>query len=214
MQSKAQASAQRGINAAINANGEANDRLRHESQGKVLDSANTFSRENFDRTQQDETAKIKDKLTMALGGGTLPGEYNGLQSENTRAYTEKKNTQTNDFSKQMADALANLRGFGQGQVVNTAGVQRAGEVVGMNQNKEAGNNAVLPLQIEAAKRKGQSPLGDIFTGLGTAGLTAGLAGAGSGSGILGSQGSVSRLVGTGNPSFVGPMQGFGGFNLV
>jgi len=215
MQQKAQRSAQKGIEGAIRANGEANDRLRNESRTGIMNSAQDFSREKFDQTQMDETAKVRQQLEAALSPGKLPGEYyGGQQSENTRKYTETKTKQTNDFSMQMADALAKLRGFGQGQQVNTRGVQRAGEVVGMNQNKESGNNAILPLQIEAAKRKGQTPLGDLFVGLGTAGTAAGLAGGGSS--IFGSQGGLSRLMGTGSTGAVGPMQSFGnmGFNLV
>lgn len=177
MQMNAQAKAEKAINNAVRNNGEMNDRLREQSRMALKDSTQQFSRENFDRTQEEETGKVRDKLMAALTPGQLPGEYyGGRQSENTRQYAEKKSVETNDFSKQMADSLAKLRGFGQGQIVNTQGVQRAGEVVGMNQNKEAGNNAVLPIQIEAAKRKGYSPLGNLFTAAGSAGLSAGLAG--------------------------------------
>ncbi len=176
MQYQAQRRAQKGIESAIRNNGEANDRLRAESRTGVMSQADKFSREQFDANQAEETQKVKAQFDKQLSQGVLPGEYyGGAQSENTKRYSEQKNTEARNFSQQMSDALANLRGFDQGQAVNTRGVQRAGEVVAMNQNKEAGNNAVLPLQIEAAKQKGSSMLGDIFVGLGSAGLTAGLA---------------------------------------
>lgn len=213
MQMQAQRRAQQGINNAIRNNDNANDSLRQKSQAAISTSADKFSRDKFDQNQTVETGKVQKSLMDALTPGALPGEYyGGKQSENTRAYAEQKDAKANDFSKQMAEALANLRGFGQGQSVNTRGIQRAGEVVGMNQNKEAGNNAILPIEIDAAKRKGQSPLGDLFTGLGGAGLSAGLS-AGGGGGVFNSQGGFSRLIGTGNSNFVGPMQGFGGWNL-
>lgn len=197
MQMQAQKKAQKAINNAVNANGIANDKLREQSRQGVVDTTQKFSRESFDRNQADETGKVQAKLTDALSAGKLPGEYyGGAQSENTRGYTEQKTTETNDFSKQMADALARLRGFGQGQAVNTQRVQRAGEVVGMNQNKEAGNNAVLPLQIEAAKQKGSSPLGDLFTGIGSATLGPSLSSSGSFLGDVGA-GLKSGLNGTG-----------------
>lgn len=215
MQMQSQRKAQKAVNAAIQNNSAKNAALRNESQGRVLGSADQFSRDKFDANQADQTGKIKQQLTDALSPGVLPGEYyGGAQGENTKAYTVKKTKDTTDKSMQAADALANLRGFEGGQRVNTQGIQRAGEVVGMNQNKEAGNNAILPIQIEAAKRKGSNPIADLMVGAGGAGLSAGLSGAASGSGILGSQGPVSRMF-AGMPSNVqGPVQGFGGWNLV
>lgn len=211
MQMQSQRRAQKGIEGAIRENDNKNDALRTQSQAAVLDNTNKFSRENFDKNQQDETAKVQTKLTDALSQGKLPGEYyGGPMSENTKRYTEQKTAQTNDFSNSMAEALAKLRGFGQGQAVNTQGIQRAGEVVGMNRSKEAGNNAVLPLAIDAAKRKGQNPLADLMVGFGTAGVGAGLSGAQP----FGAQGGLSRLFTTGHYGFTGPIQPSGIFNLV
>ena len=52
---------------------------------------------------------------------------------------------------------------------------RAAEQITLNNNFTAGNNAVLPLALEAAKQSGQNPLADLMVGLGSAGISAGLA---------------------------------------
>lgn len=211
MQQRAQSRAQKGIESAIRNNGEANDRLRAESRTKVMDQTEQFNRDKFDRNQADETAKAKASFDRQISQGVLPGEYyGGAQSENTRRYSELKNNEAQSFSQQMSDALANLRGFDQAQGVNTRGIQRTSEVAGMNQNKEAGNNAILPLQIEAAKQKGSSLLGDILVGAGSAGLTAGLSGGGSGGlgAAFGGQGATSRWIAGMPANMQGPVPSF------
>ena len=174
-QYQSQKKAQKRTEAAIRANGEANDRLRQQSQERVLGSADNFTREKFDELQNQETQKLSQKYTDPISQGVLPGEYyGGKQSENTNRRINDKNTSANEYSKGIAEALANLKGFGQALGVNQRDTQRAGELVGLNQNKEAGNNAVLPIQIEAARQSAANPLADIMVGLGSAGLTAGL----------------------------------------
>jgi len=178
MQMQAQNKARKGVNAAIAANGEANDKLRANSRAGVEATAQGFNRETFDANQANETQAVQQKLTDALAGGKLPGEYyGGEQSANTRQYTEQKVSKADAYSQQIADALARMRGFTQAQGTNNRNISRTGEVVAINQNKEQGNNAVLPLQIEAAKSKAHSPLGDILTMAGSAGSAAGLSGA-------------------------------------
>lgn len=174
-QHQSQKKAQKKTEAAIRATGEANERLRDQSQTRVLDSADNFSREKFDENQAAETEKLSQKLTDPLTQGTLPGEYyGGRQSENTQRVLEDKNAEATDFSVGIADALANLRGFGQALGVNQRDTQRAGELVGLNQNKQTGNNAVLPIQLEGIKQGAQNPLADIMVGIGSAGVSAGL----------------------------------------
>lgn len=171
-QHRSQKKAQERTENAIRATGEANDRLREQSQQRVLGATDNFSRENFDKIQAQETEKLSQKYKDPISQGVLPGEYyGGQQSENTQRYLEDKNAEANDFSSGIADALANLRGFGQALGVNQRDTQRAGETVGVNQNKEAGNNAVLPIQIEAARQSAQNPFADIMVGAGSAGLS-------------------------------------------
>lgn len=174
-QYQSQKKAQQRVENAIRTTGEANERLRQESQQRVLQSADRYNRDDFDQLQSDETQKLAQKFTDPISQGALPGEYyGGAQSENTQRYLEDKNSKANEYSQGIAEALANLRGFGQALGVNQRDTTRAGEVVGVNQNKEAGNNAVLPVQIEAARQSAANPIADLFVGVGSAGLSAGL----------------------------------------
>lgn len=215
MQYKSQQKAQDKINQAIALNDESNERLQRESQAAALEAGEGFNRENFDEAQNQETVKLRQQLTDNLSQGVLPGEfYGGRQSENTKQYAEIKDQEARDFSQQMADALANLRGFEQGLRVQNKGVQSAGEKAGMNQNFQVGNNAVLPHQIRAAEASAQNPLADILVGVGGVGLSAGLSGSAV-TGPLNSQSSLSRTI-AGMKDVQGPVNGFGGsgFNLV
>jgi len=176
-QYQSQKKAQDRVEQAISNNAEAQEKLRRESQAGVKDSAEQFNRETFDKTQADETAVIQKKLTDNLSQGDLPGEYyGGKQSDNTKKNIEVKSKGASDFSAQIADALARMRGFDAGLSKTNMSINRAGEKVLMNNGFMDGNNAVLPIQIEAAKQSGSNPLADIMVGVGSAGLSAGLSG--------------------------------------
>jgi len=165
------------VEQAVANNAQEQERLRQNSQAGVQDSAQQFSRDKFDKTQSDETATIEKKLTDSLSQGDLPGEYyGGRESANTKQYAQTKSMESTDFSRQMAEALAKMRGFDAGMGKTNLGINRASEKVVMNNGFMDGNNAVLPLQIEAAKQSGQNPLADIMVGVGSAGLQAGLSG--------------------------------------
>lgn len=214
MQSQSQRRAERGIQNAITNNANMQDKLLANSQAGVLDAANKFDRTKFDQTQADETGKIQKSFRDNLSQGDLPGEYyGGKQSENTQKYSKGKSAATTDYSREIADALARMRGFEQGMTTNNTGINRAGERVLMNNNFMQGNNAVLPLEIEAAKRKGQNSLADLMVGLGHTGLSAGLSNVPGAGGVLNSQSGLSRWL---SGTKVGPINGFGGtgFNLI
>lgn len=214
-QYQSQKKAQKGVESAIARNAEAQEALRRDSQAGVQNAAQDFNREKFDKTQQDETAIIQQKLTDSLSQGVLPGEYyGGKQSENTRKYAVEKSNESTDYSKEIADALARMRGFDAGLRTTNVGINRAGEKVLMNNGFMDGNNTVLPIQIEAAKQKASNPIADIMVGLGSAGMSAGLSGAAK-TGALSSQSSFSRSL-SGMGKAQGPVNGFAGtgFNLV
>lgn len=213
-QMNSQKKAQKGVQNAIAANDAANEKLRADSQAGVMDSTDKFSREKFDEQQQQETQVLDKRFTDNLSQGDLPGEYyGGKVSANTQKYTADKSREGTDYSQEIATALARMRGFDTGLNKNNQAINRSGEKVLMNSNFQQGNNAVLPLTIEAAKQKASNPLADIMVGIGGAGLSAGLSSA---AGPLSSQGSLSRIVAGSSPSMQGPMQSFGntGFNLV
>lgn len=176
-QYQSQQKAQDRINQAISQNDERNEALRRQSQGQVLNQADQFTREKFDANQAAETEKLDRSYTDNLSQGDMPGEfYGGRMSENTRVLSDQKSSEATDFSKEIASALARMRGFESGMRVNNTGINRAAETAAMNSNFIGGNNAVLPLQIEAAKQSGSNPLADIMVGVGSAGVSAGLSG--------------------------------------
>jgi len=180
MQMQSQKKAEKKTQQALSQNAEAQERLRQQSQNEVLAAGQEFNRDNLDKTQDEETAKIEKTFKDNLSQGVLPGEYYGGEtSENTRNYQTKQNAGAMEASESMTEALAKLRGFGQGFGQAGQQVSKAGERVTMNNGFMDGNNAVLPIQLEAAKAEGQNPFADILVGAGSAGLTAGLtAGAG------------------------------------
>lgn len=178
-QYQSQQEAQSKINSAIENNDRKNMALELDTQNKALGATDKFDRENFDANQAGETQKLQGKFRDNLSQGNLPGEYYGGElSDNTKRYQEVQSKKASDTNNRMADALARLRGFEQGMRINNQAVSGAGEVAGMNRNFMIGNNNVLPYQIEAAKRGAQDPFADILVGAGSAGLTAGLSGAG------------------------------------
>lgn len=214
-QYQSQKDAQKETERVLARNAESQEALRRDSQAGVMNSLQDFKREKFDQTQDDETAKIQQKLTDNLSQGVLPGEYyGGKQSDNTRQYAQIKTQQSTDFSKELAEALARMRGFDAGLRTSNVGINRAGEKVVMNNNFMDGNNAILPIQLEAAKQKASNPLADIMVGVGMAGVGAGLSGSAA-NGPLSSQSSLSRNL-AGMKNVPGPINGFAGtgFNLV
>lgn len=176
-QYQSQKDAQKETERVLARNAETQEGLRRDSQVGVTNAADAFKRDKFDQNQEDQTAQITQKLTDNLSQGVLPGEYyGGRQSENTRQYAETKSAESTDFSKELAAALGRMRGFDAGLRTTNVGINRASEGVMMNNNFMDGNNAILPIQLEAAKQKASNPLADIMVGIGGAGLSAGLSG--------------------------------------
>lgn len=176
MQMRSQEKAQRSMDNVLRENASEAERLQKDSQGRTLKAAEEFGRDKFDQNVADETAKTKKQFIDAQSGG-VPGEYYGDSvSDNTKRYQEKKSSEASDYTKRMAAALATMRGFEGGMRAGNTQSQRASEQVAMNNNFMAGNNAILPLRLEAAKAKGSNPLADIMVGIGSAGLSAGLSG--------------------------------------
>lgn len=175
MQMSAQNRAQNNIRNVIQQNADKQTQLQQQSSARAQDAAQNFTRAKFDQGQQEATAADAAKYKAAQSQGALPGEYYGDSvGDNVKAYQELKSKDASAYTDRYADALAKLTGFTGGIMKPNNAIRDAGEQVQLNSNYMAGNNAILPVQLEAAKQSGQSPFGDILTGLGSAGLSAGL----------------------------------------
>lgn len=175
MQMKSQANAQKKMDSVLQRNAEEADRLQKDSSAKTLNAAQEFGREKFDANAQQETVKSKQEFMASQSAGVLPGEYYGESAgENVKRYQETKSKKASNYTDRMADALAAIRGFEGGMRAGQTKTRDAAEQVVLNNNSIAGNNAILPIQLEAAKASGSNPLADIMTGVGSAGLSAGL----------------------------------------
>jgi hypothetical protein len=177
MQMRSQQQARNKMDSVIRANADEADRLQKDSSKRTLTAAEGFDRPKFDANVSEQTQKTKKDFMDAQSGGALPGEFYGEStSDNVKQYREQKGQESSNYTNRMAEALSRLRGFEGGMRVAGTQTNRAAEQVLLNNNFMQGNNAILPIQLEAAKAKGSNPLADIMVGLGSAGMSAGLSG--------------------------------------
>lgn len=177
MQMKAQSNARKETERVMSRNAEKQDALRKDSQTKLMDVAKNYDRENYDAEQAEATQVMADKFAAGTGEGVLPGgEYSVPQttSSNTTRYADKKKGENDAYLQEYQKGLAKLRGFTQNAAAQRRDVGRTGEQMQLNSEFMRGNEAILPMQIQAAQSKANSPLGDILTAAGGAGLTYGL----------------------------------------
>lgn len=175
LQMKAQKDARKQTQRVLSANAEKQMKLRQDSSQKLAEAASGFEREQFDENQDAATQAIAQKFSAGTADGALPGEYAGpATSANTQKYALDKKSENDAYIQKYQEALAKMRGFGTNMTNKRLNTGRAGEQMQLNAAYMQGNEAVLPIQLQAAQNASSSPLGDIFAGIGQAGLTAGL----------------------------------------
>lgn len=170
MQMQAQEKAQDRINNVISSNAEKNDQLQRDSQASMYEALGGYNKDKLEETQTQQTDDIRTRLVNSLSKGNLPGDYStGPVSENTQKYIKDTSTKASKFSEDLAKALAEMKGFDSTLTTLGRGTTKAAEKAGMNKSFQAGNTAILPAQIEAAKASGHSPIGDALTMAGSIG---------------------------------------------
>lgn len=225
----ANASAARKAEAARN-DALAAERIRQGALDQEAQALNTQSQDRF----TDFETKREDKAT-ALGDYFAPPTENTeannaaavLPAETNSVITRemaKKSGEARAFTDQQGAALAELRSFGD-LLGDTSRMQgRDASLVGQIGGFKRGSSNVLPLELEAAAKKGQGMrvLGDILGGIGGIAMNAGLTGGklntgGSGSLFGGnSWGGVPKTSATpvaraaAAPATLYPQQRFGG----
>lgn len=154
------------------------------------DAVNKTARDRYDNIDVQNDAKAKTLSDYFKGGGVpggsaptpapslVPVSNSGI----TVAEEGKKLGQAQDFSDKQGDALGKLRSFGDLFAgLNRSQARDAGTVAQLGGFK-TGSAGVVPYELADANHAGDKTkfLGDLLSGAGKIGITAGLSGAGAG----------------------------------
>lgn len=179
--------------------------IRAKSYGAEADTLQGVSRPEQDRLQQNAQGVRSAAYTAPIGGPSPTGGPSAFVSpfaaSNPAIAAEFGRTGGNQQSKSIAEALAKakLDSYGDANLFTGIRTGRNAQDIGFNTAESQGSNAVLPFELEAAKRKGAGmrALGDALT---AAGAVTSLGGAG----LFGAGGAAT--VGSDfGPGFAGPV---------
>ena len=150
------------------------ERRRQRGFDREADAANLRARsqyEDFEPQREERSSNlaemfsgIRDEEPMAPIAPPAPTSDNVVASRN-----ERSQQQARDFTDQRADALGNLRGFGDLMGDMQRGQGREAQQIDMIRGLRRGSQGVLPMEMQAAEQKGGGLrlLGDILGGLGS-----------------------------------------------
>ena len=157
--------------------GKKNLALETEGRDALGKTRDMFERNQFDTGQEDTTARLAALFNDATGvtRKTLPNQSGAPQIVQDAVANEMAKAQA--FNQQQGAAAANLQGFGDylANTMNPA-MNKSGEVGQMMGNMMGGNAAVLSADLQNAKNKSQSPMGDLLQLGGSLGTQYGLFG--------------------------------------
>lgn len=157
------------------------------TQNRVLDqeaaALNAISQDRFSDFGSDQAAKAEtlgEFLQRQTAVEPPPGIALPPSSSNLVVQEEdRQRAEARDFTGQSADALARLRSFG--DVLGGISREQSRDAGGIGQlgSFKRGLSGILPLQLDAASKKGAGlrTLGDVLSGAGGVATMAGLGGA-------------------------------------
>lgn len=156
--------------------------------------------DGFSGKQDDRGKSVADYYKAT--GGALPssGATTGVIPTSSSNVVVQEGNRANDkvaaFTDQQGKAQANLRSFGDVMGEASRGTALDTAAVGAINSQKQGSSAVVPLEYQAANNagNGMKMFGDVLGGLGKAGMSAGLAGAGPNFPLFGSGAPVSATV--------------------
>lgn len=167
---------------------------RDKSLASEGDTLQGVSRPVQDKLASDAEAKRGVNYAAPIGGPSPTAGASGsspyvspLAPSNPAIAAEFQRQGDNQQSKSLGEALAKARldSYGDANLMTGIRTQHNAQDIGINSAEARGSNAVLPFELEAAKRKGAGmrALGDVLTlsgsivGMGGAGLFGSGAGA-------------------------------------
>lgn len=161
------------------------ERIRQKGFDREADAVNARAQNQYDgyaEKQDQRGQKLSDYFqeqatTPTDGGG--PAALPQSSSNITVQADTKARKEARDFTDMQGAALGNLRSFGDLMGELGRGTAREAGYIGQIGSFKKGSSAVLPYELESANGAGTGmrTLGDVLSGIGKIGISAGLSGA-------------------------------------
>lgn len=163
--------------ALITAESERQRKLGEESKSKALESLGSFERGSLDEAEKQNIERNLTNVAVLKEEGAPTASFQaGTTPKIIKDAFARSQGEADASSSKFAQALAKVAGSGQalqGANIKAAGNQSLINILGNAQKRSAG---LLPSEVATADTLKNSPIGDLLSGLGQAGLTAAIGG--------------------------------------